>query len=331
VTPMTPRALDGLAIAAVKVTVCLCTWRRPEQLGRCLDSLAAQRFRASVPPPRVSVVVVDNEGSAAARAACEARARVLDLTYLTEPRRGISFARNRAFDAVPADCDLVAVLDDDETADPLWLDALLDAWRSTGADALQGRGVALFPPGAPAWLADTGYFGTEAGPQRLGPADDGRTLGGAAFNAALVSGAFLRRSGLRCEPALALTGGEDKAFFGQLRRQGGRIAYAHRAVVYDPVPAARARLGYVCRGAFRNGTNLLLAQRGKGKSIGAGRRLRGALRGLGVLAGLPGRFFGALGRHAPGGAACLTLVSATYAIGLLMGSFGKTYAHYQRS
>ena len=50
------------------VTVCACTYRRPEGLRALLDGLAAQRFGA-ISPPRIEAVIVDNEGNAAARAA----------------------------------------------------------------------------------------------------------------------------------------------------------------------------------------------------------------------------------------------------------------------
>ena len=63
----------------------------------------------------------------------------MPVRYLVESRRGISLARNRRLDAVPADADFIAMIDDDERPEPDWLEELLLAQAATAADGVEGR------------------------------------------------------------------------------------------------------------------------------------------------------------------------------------------------
>jgi GT2 family glycosyltransferase len=100
--------------AAPACTVVVCTRERPDDLRRCLESVAAQRY------PAFDVLVVDNapvdDGS---RRVVEGFASRLNVRYAVEPRPGLSRARNHALAQI-AD-GIVAWLDDDEMADPHWL------------------------------------------------------------------------------------------------------------------------------------------------------------------------------------------------------------------
>ena len=96
---------------------------------------------------RLRIVIVDNEGSEQARGLCDRFRCAADIAirYIHEPRRGISYARNRCLDEVAADCDFIAMIDDDEIPDPDWLEQLLEAQEHSGADVVEGRVV----PGVP--------------------------------------------------------------------------------------------------------------------------------------------------------------------------------------
>ena len=63
----------------------------------------------------------------------------------------------------------------------------------------------------------------------------------------------MNRLGLRFDPALALTGGEDSRFFRTLAAEGSRIVYAPRALVRETVPAGRATAWYRLKLEFRIG------------------------------------------------------------------------------
>ncbi len=95
------------------VSVVVCTRDRPEDLERCLASLAA------LDTPPHEIVVVDNAPSdGRARELCER----LSVTYVLEPTPGQSRARNRGITETTGE--LVAFTDDDCVVDPGWLDDL---------------------------------------------------------------------------------------------------------------------------------------------------------------------------------------------------------------
>ena len=99
---------------APPITVVICTRERPGALARCLDSLLAQAY------PDFRVLVVDNAPTTDATAeVVRSAARRGPVTYLMEPKAGLSFARNAAVAAAPGE--ILAWIDDDEYADPNWL------------------------------------------------------------------------------------------------------------------------------------------------------------------------------------------------------------------
>lgn len=123
--------LDDLAArsapTAESLSVVICTRDRPKMLAACLDSLAAQ----SAPPGQV--VVVDNSGDGNARAVCDGRAGV---TYVHEPRPGLSVARNAGIAAARGE--FVAFTDDDVELSANWTRELVRAFQSSDADAVTG-------------------------------------------------------------------------------------------------------------------------------------------------------------------------------------------------
>jgi glycosyltransferase involved in cell wall biosynthesis len=99
---------------APPITVVICTRERPDALARCLESLLAQDY------PDSRILVVDNAPVTDASAeVVHAAARRGPVSYLAEPRAGLSFARNAAV-AVAAG-EILAWIDDDEYADVHWL------------------------------------------------------------------------------------------------------------------------------------------------------------------------------------------------------------------
>ena len=60
-------------------------------------------------------------------------------------------------------------------------------------------------------------------------------------------------AGRRFNLALGRTGGEDTEFFSHMHADGGKIAFAERAYVYEPVTESRADLGWLAKRRFRFG------------------------------------------------------------------------------
>lgn len=98
----------------MKISVLIPSWRRPDDLARCLEALARQ----SRPPDEVLLVV--REDDEATRKLLAGRAADLPIEVLAPPGRGVIAALNTGLDRL-ADCDVVAITDDDTAAHEDWL------------------------------------------------------------------------------------------------------------------------------------------------------------------------------------------------------------------
>lgn len=222
-----------------QVEVCVCTFHRPEVV-ETLRSIAAQ----TLAPRRI--IVVDNavEPEAADRVAAAARDLGVAISYVHAPARNISLARNAALDAATAEW--IAFLDDDETAAPGWLDALLAKGRAEGLDAVLGPVDAVYGPEAPAWQKAMDLHSTR-------PVVSGGEIRKGYAGNVLLRRASIEFRGLRFDLALGRTGGEDDCFFHALTDSGGRIGFAQDALAWEPVPQGRTRLSWLLRRSFRGG------------------------------------------------------------------------------
>lgn len=279
------------------LAVCACTFRRPDGLRTLLDGLAAQTFE-TIPRPALHIVIADNEGSDRVRAICAAfrEHTGLPLTYVHEPERGISFARNACLDHLPDDAAFFTFIDDDEVPALDWLEKLLEAQAATGADVVQGPVIPVYDDSAPQWLKDGDFLGWPRRNWRgtrlaLAEFDE---LPEAYTNNVLVRRASVDRIGLRFDPAYALTGGGDSAFFRALHAAGNRIVYAPQAVVTETVPSDRATLWYRMKLEYRIALSPLAAKTRTTGTREIHRRIKYAWRdggpakitsGIGYLAG----------------------------------------------
>lgn len=233
-----------------RVSVCAATFRRPAGLERLLRALGELRFTKS-PRPELEVVIVDNDPDASARALCERLAGELPwpLRYAHEPRRGISFARNRALGEAADHARLVAFIDDDEVPEPNWLDELLHVRERFSADVVTGPVIPYFEGGQPpAWVEQGGFFDH---PRH----QTGQTVPYAATNNVLFDLRVLRDVEPAFDTRYALTGGEDVHFFLRVARAGYRMVWADEARVQDWIPESRTRARWVLQRAYRIGTN----------------------------------------------------------------------------
>ena len=110
------QARSQVLAAPPYISVVICTYNRPDQLRACLQHLRGQHY------PAFEVIVVDNCPATGAVRECVAALSDPRYSSVTEPRVGLSRARNRGVSA--ASGDIVAFLDDDEEPDSFWLAAL---------------------------------------------------------------------------------------------------------------------------------------------------------------------------------------------------------------
>lgn len=239
----------------MNVDVGVCTFRRPA-VAETLASLARLELPAGC---ALRVIVADNDETPSAETAVGETAGRLGLSavYVHAPARNISRARNACLDAARGD--FLAFLDDDETAAPGWLAALLAEAERGGWDAVLGPVKAVYAEDAPAWIAAGDFHSTRP------VVDGGRILKGYAGNVLIRRSAVAARR-LRFDESLGRLGGEDDDFFYRLTDTGGTIGFAAEALAFEPVPPGRASLKWLMTRSFRTGQThgARLSQRARG-------------------------------------------------------------------
>jgi glycosyltransferase involved in cell wall biosynthesis len=117
------------------ISVAIPTFNRPDDLTRCLASLARIRY------PRWEVILIDqSDGDATFETATAWNALIPSIRYLRLNQKNTSAARNVAIEN--AGGDIVAFIDDDCTVEPEWLDSVNAAFMQGDADLIFGSVVA---------------------------------------------------------------------------------------------------------------------------------------------------------------------------------------------
>ena len=136
------RALDQKP--QVSLIVCSYTEERIEELAECLGSLHAQTWH-----PDEVLLVIDHNPSLFQ----QARNQFSGLQIVeNDHSRGASGARNCG--VAHAHGDIVAFLDDDTSAEPDWLDELIQPYEDPAVLGTTGQVLAYWPDRRPRWFPD---------------------------------------------------------------------------------------------------------------------------------------------------------------------------------
>jgi glucosyl-dolichyl phosphate glucuronosyltransferase len=239
----------------IDISVILCTYNRCQSLFRALESLAALEV-----PSRLTweVLVIDNNSNdETPRIVEQVRARHPGrFHYYFEPSQGKSFALNTGIHM--ASGRILAFIDDDVVADPLWLhnltaDILAGKCSGTGGKILLDRN---FEP--PDWLPMKGPFSLAGMLAVFDLGDQPKLLDRAPFGTNM---AFLRRmfdkygmfrTDMGPSPGSEIRN-EDVEFCHRLMHGGEELIYEPAAVVYHAVPESRRTQRYFLRFWFDHG------------------------------------------------------------------------------
>lgn len=306
-------------VAAGRVAVAVLTYRRPALVGALIPELVRQ---AREQVADVRVVVVDNDPDAGAEATVGGLS-LPEVTYVHQPRPGIAAARNAALDEAHG-ADVLVFIDDDETPEPDWLGAMLDAHARLGGAAVAGPVLRIHETSPPAWVKAARVFDRRRMPT-------GTPMEAAGTGNLLVDLAHVRHHGLRFDDELGLAGGSDHLFTKQIRRTGGAIHWCDEAVVHELVPSSRLTGSWTLQRGYRSGSTsvrvdlMLAATRSESLTVrvralagGLARVLVGSGRaGLGLLTADPERR----------GLGAWTLMRGA---GMAGGALGHRYVEYRR-
>lgn len=256
------RGTGGTSPNPPRVTIIIPTFRRPLLLRECISSCLRQKGTDS---GAYEILVVDNcpDGSASSVVAEISHSALTPIHYIREAKPGVSAARNAGLRYARGE--LVAFIDDDETATENWLAHLLATQLRTKADVVFGPVFPMLPEATdPIQRAFFERFLTHCTNHSTGTQVKSRLLTpfwvrGPHAYPSLASGNCLiyRRSrsveAVHFDDRLGRFGGEDALYFNQLAVNGAYFVWCAEAIAWEYIPPERLCLSYALTRAIRGG------------------------------------------------------------------------------
>lgn len=225
------------------VSVCVCTYRRPELLGRLLAALRDQETAGLF---TYSLVVIDNDATGSAQSVAQdfERTSGIPVAYAVEARQSIALARNAAVQLVTGE--YLVFIDDDEFPIRPWLKILYTTCRDLGVDGVLGPVLPHYDVEPPAWVVKGRFHDRATYP--TGTIIEWRM--GRTGNTFLRTKVF-QNCPQPFDPAFRT--GEDQEFFYRAIQRGFRFAWCNEAVAYEVVPPIRWNPRFMLRRSLLRG------------------------------------------------------------------------------
>ena len=225
------------------ISICICTYKRPQFLERLLRELANQDTEGLF---TYSIVVVDNDRAESAKdvATRFERNSNVSVSYFVEPRQNIPLARNTAISNAIGD--YIALIDDDEFPIKAWLLTLVKACDDCAVDGVLGPVKRYFDEQPPGWVLKGNFYERSTFPTgTVLEWKNGRT-----GNALLKKDIFADG-----EPPFnpEFRASEDQDFFRRMIAKGKRFVWCDEAVAYEIVPPERWKRTIMLRRALLRG------------------------------------------------------------------------------
>jgi len=223
------------------LSVCICTFKRPDYLKRLLEELRGQDTGGLF---TYSIVVADNDQLESAKALVTdfGAASPVPVRYCLEPRQNIALARNKAIEN--ADADFVAFIDDDEFPAKGWLLNLFKTLNEYKADGVLGPVKPHFDFEPPQWVVKGEFFERPTHATGYYVRWPETRTGNVLFRRDILNGV-----GVPFRPEFG-TGGEDTDFFRRMQEKGCSLVWCNEAIVYEAVPPSRCNRTYLVRRAL---------------------------------------------------------------------------------
>ena len=224
------------------VTVGVCTYKRPEGIAKCLRSLIDQQ--TSIP---FDIVVTENDAlqgskSVIEQIADEAKEKGIEIRYYCEPEPNIAIARNRCV----TECrgEFLAFIDDDEWAEPNWLEKLVEVQREYNADAVWGSVIQHYEPDFPEYLKNLSDIN--------GLFQEGQKLESVSTNSTMYRYSLLQTREGPFDKSWGRTGGEDSdlAFY-LFQKKNALMIKTFKAEVHEANPPSRAKYSFYWKRRYR--------------------------------------------------------------------------------
>jgi len=239
------------------ISVCICTFRRPEMLKRLLLALQEQKTEGLF---TYSIVVADNDGGRSAEPVVSefAANSAVAVRYCVQPEQNISLTRNKAIENATGD--YIAFIDDDEFTDNRWLLTLLKVLNHYKVDGVIGPVKPYFGENAPKWVVKGKFYDRPS--YVTGFVIDwtkGRT-GNVLLKRDILEGVQAPFS-----PEFHRAGDQD--FFRRMIEKGHVFIWCDEAVAYEVVPPIRWTRTFMLKRALLRGTIRMQHPISRGRKI----------------------------------------------------------------
>jgi glycosyltransferase involved in cell wall biosynthesis len=238
----------ALPVAAKRISICICTYKRPLSLRRLLEELKEQRTGDLF---TYAIVIADNDSCGSARATVEdfASTSSIPVMYCVEPTQNIALARNKVVEN--ADGDFLAFIDDDEFPARDWLLTLYRNCVEHKVDGVLGPVKRHFDETPPRWILKSAFYDRRVNPTGT-PVD---------WHEARTGNVLLKRETFsRGVPPFRpeFRAGEDQDFFRRKIDEGYVFIWSADAIAYEVIPPARWKRRYMLRKALLRGATASL-------------------------------------------------------------------------
>ncbi|MFW6384790.1 MAG: glycosyltransferase, partial [Halodesulfurarchaeum sp.] len=153
----------------MKASVVICTYamERYEAFSEAVESALAQTYE-----PLEVVIVVDGNEAVYERVQADFCGEENVVCHCNDENRGISYSRTKGGEL--ASGEIVAFVDDDATAEPDWIETLVEVYETTDAIAVGGDVKPDWQTEKPSWFPEEFYW--LVGVVEPGFADDGEEV-----------------------------------------------------------------------------------------------------------------------------------------------------------
>lgn len=222
------------------------TYQRPKMLEETLKSFQNLKVPNGL---IVKLFIADNDPNQSAKPIVDRLRKKLSLEtqYFVEEKRGIVFMRNLIMEtALKENADLLAFIDDDEEAEPNWLEVMLDNKEKYKANVVVGRVERILPENTPKWIIKGNFFERPNIP--TGSVRQAASTSNVIFDLDLIG----NKMGLRFHPALNLSGSSDTFLFEEATKKGAKIIWVNDNLIKESIPLSRMTVSWLLKRAFRH-------------------------------------------------------------------------------
>ncbi len=303
----------------VEVAVTLPTFRRPEHLLKTLKSIENQVTKRDF-----VCVVMENDpdtGEGAKVAADFFKQSRIRGIVINANRRGNCSAYNAGwFTALEKFSNLrwIMVIDDDEVAEPEWIEKMTRSAETLGVDMVGGPQHPLFEGQTdPKWSKHPVF---QPAHHTSGKVPIIYSTGNV-----LISAEVLRYMGYPyLEEKFNFLGGGDSDFYSRCKREGYRFGWENDAPVIETIPARRTEMSWLNARGLRNGAISTLIE--KRAANGITDKIKIVFKSLGLLIASPFRSFALFVKT---GSPIIGIYHMNVAVGRLLMEFGFANEQYR--